>query len=182
MISIDRLYFIQEVACKVARRCKIDQYPIMMKDIITRNFYDKCILGCLPFSDQADVDAVTKYDKENDLFVITVNMNMIRKTLMKRLNFTLAHELGHIVLDHESYFRGSLDLTSKEKAYYEAEADEFAGNFLMPEDEIYFMPRDLKVISEYFFVSEKAVSKRIEKIKEKHAAANRKNSLWSNII
>ena len=86
-----------------------------------------------------------------------INAHKVKKNLLKRLNFSLAHELGHIILGHYIHH----DRFTYE---VEREADEFAGQLLMPESEISFMQRDYKLISSYFYVSELAISKRFEMI------------------
>lgn len=84
-----------------------------------------------------EIDA--KIDKEGNTFIITINANRPNT----RINFTIAHELGHLFLhmgykyDPERWQRVNKYTDS---AYYrfgygveELEANEFAAAFLMPE-------------------------------------------------
>jgi Zn-dependent peptidase ImmA (M78 family) len=48
----------------------------------------------------------------------------------RQLNFTIAHEFGHLALDHTL---STEKKTQDEEALENLEADEFAGRFLLPE-------------------------------------------------
>lgn len=55
--------------------------------------------------------------------------------LIERTIFSAAHELGHLVLHPQLFTSEELD-EEKDSKRHEAEADKFAGNFLVPEDEL----------------------------------------------
>jgi len=84
-------------------------------------------------------------------------------------NFTLAHEIGHIVL-HPQQNHIDFRLSNQEKDIKESEANVFAYELLMP------LPRFIRVykqhngdvvsIAEEFFVPEKYVSRRIDFLKK----------------
>ncbi len=57
-------------------------------------------------------------------------VNDDEKISVERKNFTMAHELGHLVLHSSSYHSDKLE----EQANEEEEANEFASKFLMPEE------------------------------------------------
>lgn len=60
-----------------------------------------------------------------------------------RLRFTLAHELGHLVMGHQVYGRPTKDP--------ESEANRFAGTFLLPEEamhDVFAAPIDLRRLAE----------------------------------
>lgn len=69
------------------------------------------------------------------------------------MNFTLAHELAHIVLKHELH-------NNTESEWQTLEADRFAAALLMPKHEFNFIPRNK--LSEHFFVSNAAVYMRMK--------------------
>ncbi len=79
-------------------------------------------------------EAATVYSKENNSFLIVVNRNKIhypfKNSKHRRLNFTLAHELGHIYLRHHELPENCK--TERDLYIEELEADEFAGKILMP--------------------------------------------------
>ncbi|MBS3742339.1 MAG: ImmA/IrrE family metallo-endopeptidase [Candidatus Cloacimonetes bacterium] len=76
--------------------------------------------------------------KEGEIKFIIINSSQSKG----RQNFTLAHELGHIILHDKNIF----DLT-QENVKLEKEADFFATNFLMPEHLLKMEIGDFKKIS-----------------------------------
>ncbi|ENJ9653624.1 ImmA/IrrE family metallo-endopeptidase [Clostridium botulinum] len=113
-------------------------------------------------------DAATVYSKEDNCFLIIVNRNKIHYPfkIFKhcKLNFTLAHELGHIHLRHHELPKNCK--TEKDLYIEELEADEFAGKILMPKNKIYTGNfKSIKEVAKYFNVSESAVLKRLTNIK-----------------
>ncbi len=80
-----------------------------------------------------------------------------------RLNFSFTHELGNTLLDHQRYFRNNIEMRFRKE-----EADEFAGRFLVPEEELAIMPPhskpDIPLLSNHFHVSESVIRIRYEKI------------------
>ncbi len=125
-------------------------YPIRINTII--KLIDKCKLK--PYDLPDYVDAKTVYDPVNDYSLILVNQSKLKKIEIPRMRFSIAHEIGHIVLDH------------LHKPYYaemEDEADEFAGCVLMPEDAfLWYHP---KARANIFYVSRAAAHTRAENIK-----------------
>ena len=167
----DRLDFIRDTSINLTETLNINDYPIVMLDLFEKHFSDKYFIHYADFSPKAEV--VSNYYPEFDECIILINNSVVRPNLMKRLNFSLAHELGHLVLRHHKYQN---DVKNKEH-----EADEFAAQFLMPEIEITYMPKKLKLLSEYFFVSEIAASLRLEYIKNRKIEYSRKiyNQMYS---
>ncbi|NFA58944.1 ImmA/IrrE family metallo-endopeptidase [Clostridium sporogenes] len=113
-------------------------------------------------------DAATVYSKENNNFLIVVNKSKIyypfKISNHRKLNFTLAHELGHIYLLHHELPENCK--TEKDLYIEELEADEFAGKILMPKNKIFTSNfTSIKEIATYFNVSESAVLKRLTNIK-----------------
>jgi Zn-dependent peptidase ImmA (M78 family) len=113
-------------------------------------------------------DAVIRYFDEHDLYVVLINKNKVNYPYEcsnhRRLNFTLAHELAHIALDHcliEDHLK-----TEEQKALENLEADEFAGRFLLPEKLIFNCNYySLSSAAEYFMVSRTALWKRLNSMK-----------------
>jgi hypothetical protein len=97
------------------------------------------------------LDASAHYNKKTGYYAVFINSSHFsypfQKSSDRRLNFTLAHEIGHIVLEHLTinYKSGSDD-----KLQYtdEAEADEFAARLLMP--------RELLCSLNYYSISQAA--------------------------
>lgn len=58
-----------------------------------------------------------------------------RRRIVERTIFSAAHELGHLVL-HPHLFTPEQREAEADAKRYEAEADKFAGNFLVPSDEL----------------------------------------------
>jgi Zn-dependent peptidase ImmA (M78 family) len=160
-----RLNYIGQKVDELYNKLDIQGYPIIMLDILEQHYSDKYLIHFAEFSEKAEV--VTNYYPAYDECVIIINEKCRQDNLQKRLNFSLAHEFGHIVLKHHLHAKAD-GLT----LYYEREADEFAGQFLMPECEIAYMPRKLKLLSDFFFVSGKAASIRLQKLDERRQIKN----------
>lgn len=79
-----------------------------------------------------------------------------------RLNFTLAHEIGHIYLGHQA--DGDLE---------EIEANFFAAELLMPEPVLRYLMRQnnglcVEDLHEWFYVTRMAAEKRLRTLKRKY--------------
>lgn len=78
-----------------------------------------------------------------------------------RQRFTVAHEIGHLVLGHSRH-------SSNKSDSIEVEANNFAAELLMPLQtlkENYFSLKDVKVLARKFFVSEEAMWRRLMECK-----------------
>jgi Zn-dependent peptidase ImmA (M78 family) len=181
--------YIQNIVEDLHKQLNIKNYPIKMFDVFKLHYKDNVVIGAMNIDpEKADVDISSNYIEELDKYIMIINKDRIQPNLMKRLNFSLAHELGHIVLKHWSKFKiiGKLDrlyeesyynfmnsITEEEQAeienYYdnpyilEQEADEFAGQFLAPLKiiEKYSINAEKK-LSDFFFVSSKVIRIRFE--------------------
>ena len=83
-----------------------------------------------------------------------------------RQRFSLAHELGHICLDHDLVLAERIE-GEEVKNELEKEADEFAAELLMPIDifkKAFKANTDLETLAEVFEVSTTAVSVRLLKL------------------
>lgn len=95
-------------------------------------------------TDTDDIDAFSQYVDVNgtDVFLIALSSN---KESASRVNFDIAHELGHILL-HE-WSEDEEVLTREEFKAKEKEANEFAAAFLMPDtsfkSDVVFAPQNL---------------------------------------
>jgi ribosomal protein L37E len=96
----------------------------------------------------------------------------------RRLNFTLAHELGHIFLGHLSIadrFKSALD-----KEQEDILADEFAGRLLMPEKLLYTCNYySLDQVPEHFNVSRTALKVKLMSMDRLDLLTSRKISTCS---
>lgn len=117
------------------------------------------------FSDFDGFDKVSGfYDAEDNQ--IYVNKN----ELPQRQTFTIAHELGHMVLhkewamsqDYKVLLRESLEFPSKDK--YEREANTFAANLLVPNFLLrkYVDVASVPELSNLFMVSKTMIQNRIK--------------------
>ncbi len=114
-----------------------------------------------------DLSAVTFYNKKQ----IFISPNESGG----RFRFTLAHELGHILLGHgnarESEFDTRENMWNPTKTSREYEADKFAAELLMPEEkfrEVWNATKDVPTTAVFFNVSKAAVKKRIERLEIKY--------------
>jgi len=70
-----------------------------------------------------------------------------------RIRFSVAHEIGHIRMDHPD---GVFDVEANKAKNYESEANAFAGEFLVPLESLktaFKGCRDYKELAKYFTVS-----------------------------
>ena len=112
-----------------------------------------------------NVDAAALYFGEEDGYCIIFNSQKIGSfdyAPNRRCNFTLAHELGHIFLEHLliPYSQKS----GAERTYEDQEADEFASRLLMPESLLLQCNFIAKLTAE-FLVSSQAFYTRVNNLK-----------------
>jgi Zn-dependent peptidase ImmA (M78 family) len=97
--------------------------------------------------------------KDDDLHAIGVNENHPRV----RQRFTIAHELGHYIMGHDT--NKILDDTFDKNSDQEKEANKFAGEILMPlkilKDDIEKQVYDIPTLAKRYEVSEQAMSVRL---------------------
>lgn len=148
MISDYRLMVIQKKVDELQKLLNIQEYPIKMSKLIKQHYPDKIIFAQLSFHTGTDI--VSNYDPVHGITVMTINKRRMLPNLYKRLNFTLAHELGHIALGHYLPYQSSRRLRI---ASIEEEADEFAGLFLVPEKDFLKHAFDLDMLSDHFYVT-----------------------------
>lgn len=114
-----------------------------------------------------DLSAVTFY-KKRQIFISPNESG-------GRFRFTLAHELGHILLGHgndrESEFDTRENMWNPNKEHREYEADEFAAELLMPEEkfkEIWNATKDISTVKMFFNVSVAAIKTRMKNLEIKY--------------
>lgn len=164
MILPSRLKLIESTVKELHQNYKIAEYPILTHKFIREHFTENIVIKTYPYNDNADI--VTNYYPEYDKSIMLVNRRRITEKLHKRLNFSFAHELGHIILNHEGFYRNCPETEVK---FCEEEADEFAGQFLVPDQELLdnlfpFGKTYYKRLSNYFHVSEQVIKIRVEKV------------------
>ena len=117
-------------------------------------------------------DGCTIYVPEHDLYVVLYNAEI---TYFEHLNWTLAHEIGHIYLGH-----------TKDDDLEEIEAHYFASQLFMPDYTLYMAAKEYGKISseditEIFGVSPTAAQKRIQTMKKRtcFCASKRAKEIWN---
>lgn len=114
------------------------------------------------------LDGYCKYDNSLKSFIIHLNSNKIRYPFKyskdRRLNFTIFHELGHILLDHLEIPR---ELKNQEDlSLEELEANLFASLVLMPDKILYSCNfPTLEITAKYLKVSNQALWYRLNNLK-----------------
>jgi Zn-dependent peptidase ImmA (M78 family) len=160
-INKERLEYIKIKVNSLRKYLEIKSYPIMMEDLLKKHFYSRCLIRYLPLPDS--IDAVSEYHQELKKLVIVINSFKTKGFMRKRLNFSLAHELGHLVLEHYNEFKDNPPNDRVQEL--EDEANEFAGLLLVNE---YKLRKDRRCQtafwSDYFFVSQEVVRIRKERI------------------
>jgi Zn-dependent peptidase ImmA (M78 family) len=162
MISDYRHQVISSKVSELHKQFKIAEYPIKMTHILKQFYSDKVVIKQLEVNGNADV--IANYDPIHDITAIIINKKRTSPRLHKRLNFSLAHELGHIVLQH---YKPYSNTDNPNIDYIEAEADEFAGQFLVPDKQLLIRPFVESMLSDYFFVSTAVIQKRYFSLESK---------------
>ena len=150
-----RVGYARQMARKVLSDAKIVELPVDLKILLEKKGYE--YLEVDSFLDS--IDAL--FLKEDGVFYAAVNA----KHHPNRQRFSLAHELGHILLNHNpSYYNPGVSLdnpptsqthTSAEKMF-EQEANAFAGELLVPLEMLkkeFKKTKDVGELSKTFFVS-----------------------------
>ncbi len=146
-----RVIFAKKTAKDLLKSIGIKNPPILIKDVVDHIRKERD-LSVYPwaFGDNTDGIQITQGD------CATIAYNQSQHSHRQR--FTVAHEIGHLLLGHTSE-NSVFDLDSKKPE--EAEANQFAAELLMPED---MFKKDFKNgiknaqdLSRVYNVSEEAV-------------------------
>ena len=111
-------------------KCKISRYGII-------DLFKECErLGYkllrYPLGDNADLGFAVK--KDNDIIIFTNSCSRLSREI-----FTLAHEIGHVILhlnDESSFIDDSITINGRNTDKKEQEANYFAACLLMPADDV----------------------------------------------
>ena len=111
-------------------KCKISRYGII-------DLFKECErLGYkllrYPLGDNADLGFAVK--KDNDIIIFTNSCSRLSREI-----FTLAHEIGHVILhlnDESSFIDDSITINGRSTDKKEQEANYFAACLLMPADDV----------------------------------------------
>ncbi len=116
-------------------------------------------------------DGCTLYDKKTGYYIILYNAQI---SYFEHRNWTLAHEIGHIYLNHE-----------KNEALEEIEAHFFASQLFMPEYSLYMTAKEYGKITcndvvEIFGVSPESAFKRLNTMRKKFSVSTTKKDkeIW----
>lgn len=153
----DRCYEIRQKASNLLKEQNIDtSTAIDIREIITS--LDKPIT--LKITDLKGIPGFTCYDNERARYRIFVNESLL-ENCPARSKFTLAHELGHILLDHFTYTDNSLFMNY----IMEREANTFVDELLMPTEYILWHRCSAAEIAEIYEVSALAAHNKMQYIK-----------------
>lgn len=127
-------------------------------------------------------DAITDYRQEYNVYLMQINRLKVRYPFEyssdRRLNFTLAHEIGHIMLDHLTIPRDSKSTLELKQEEYEAH--EFASRLLLPEAMLYTCNfYSIDKVAEYFNVSKTALWMRLNNMKRLDLLSSRRTKSCS---
>lgn len=118
-------------------------------------------------------DGCTIYDRDTGYYVVLYNADILH---FAHRNWTLAHEVGHIYLEHD-----------KDETIEEIEAHFFASQLFMPEYTLFMMAEnygavDAHALTEIFGVSYEAATKRINTMRKKFcvSATEKDIEIWEN--
>lgn len=146
----NRKEFIRQTAYNILKKMEIKIFPFSIYDLINqfnevklfsfskitpiiRDISNKKITTNT-FPDFIGSDEAITYQKENSNYITIYNDDISQKT-PQRIRFTLAHELGHVILGHfknDNCYLGRNSISDDEHSEMESEADFFATELLAP--------------------------------------------------
>lgn len=146
-IAEPRYKFAQSKANEIWEKFMDKNIPVKLNDIVKD-------MAISVKEDDLTMDGVARMDKSGIAFIL------YKKAMSdERKRFTVAHELGHIILEHITFGGDSSQLSSKSQ---EQEANQFAGSLLIPlKDLKAFMKngdKTLDDITKRYWVSRDAAS------------------------
>lgn len=140
----------------------ITRFPLDMQDVVSKLGLKKPVDLIYSPRLHNDIDAMI-YESESRLYI---SVNAHRPETRQR--FTIAHEIGHLYLEHEPVRINGWD---EHEEWQEIEANEFAASLLMPASRVYTLASYhrnilhlLDVTQKYFDVSMTAAAKRITQL------------------
>lgn len=155
-----RIGYARQMARKALNDSRISAPPVDLKIILEKKGYE--YLEVETFLDA--IDAL--FLEQDGIYYAAVNA----KHHPHRQRFSLAHEFGHILLNHQpGYYESDISLdnppTSKKhtsaEAMFETEANSFAGELLVPLEMLkkeFRKTSDLGELAKKFFVSREVMS------------------------
>ena len=154
-----RIGFVRKKARQIIKDSKITNPPVILRKII--DFLSK----------EFDIDVIkADFKGEYDGITVTIGdshtLGFDENNPINRKRFSIAHELGHIVLGHTNGKNNDYDFESRDCR--ELEANEFAAELLVPYE---FLKRDVnggltvKDLSLKYYVSEQMLWNRIKECK-----------------
>lgn len=168
-LSEASLWRIDRALKQFLRDYDVEDYPINCFDLVKKIQASSIIdLGVEETGQlSGGFEAVASYFPEVEAYLIIMkcaNQRRMRFSSGRRQNFSMAHELGHIFLQHLLI---SKKLKTQEQiAYEDMEADEFAGRLLMPEKMILNSNFSTGTdISAEYLVSDRALYRRLNNLK-----------------
>lgn len=154
--------YARQMARKILKDYKITEPPVDLKVVLKKKGYEYIEVD--NFLDK--VDALFLKNENDGKTYAAVNSNHHPH----RQRFSLAHELGHILLNHDlNYYRPyiSIDEPPTEKTHtdaeaaFETEANNFAGELLVPLAMLkveFKKTNELQQLSKKFWVSQEVMS------------------------
>ena len=162
-------------AVSLNKNCRIMTYDELEK--ASDSSHEDVIHACESYT------GCTKYDPASGRFLILVNTSDRNTVSKERINWTIAHEFGHIVCGHfdELLVSTAGDLRSSEinNAEMEEEADFFAASLLSPIPALCQIGvRNVRDIRRCFGLSQQASERRWAELKRYCNGENGYSFLW----
>lgn len=149
--SKPRISLAQDLAKKLLKEAEITSSPVVLNQVF-RHLKGKYNLKIIPFKLGKKTSGIQATKGKE----IVIGYNASQHP--NRQRFTIAHEIGHLLLGHTH--QGS-DYESDSKEFKEIEANHFASELLMPEnilkDDYLFKGIDPKILASNYQVSEQAM-------------------------
>lgn len=155
-IDKPRKKYIESETLSITKACSLSSAPINLRDVVDhiQRTYNVNLIKTSELENGLSGFLSKQYDIYDDE-VFTIGFNANHPWVRNR--FTIAHEIGHLVLGHLC----SKDSSSRTT---EREADLFASNLLMPKSilkEDFLITSSQKELSKKYIVSESAMTIRL---------------------
>jgi len=156
-----RTEFLYKTIVDFQEKQHLHKYPLNLFELCRKNGWK-----LIPYDSKSELSKISKdgfSQYEDNEFYIFYNKHKLKE----RINFTIGHEVGHIVINHHIEYGKSFHKDPTLQKILEQEADIFSRNLIAPAHviNVSLIKNDPILISEYCLCSKTAAKMRIRFLK-----------------